>query len=78
MIKLKPIGIVKNTRLTVEDDNWGGLISTIELCAPYNEESLRGIEDFSHVEIIYHFHQVSEKKIVSGVPATPETIRFGP
>ncbi len=66
MMIIKPIGIVKNARLTVEDDYWGSVISSIELSAPYNEESLRGIEDFSHVEIIYYFHQVSEQKIVRG------------
>ena len=66
MITLKPIGIVKNTRQSDEDDNWGSVVSSIELCAPYYEESLRGIEDFSHVEIIFYFHQVSEQKIVRG------------
>ena len=30
------------------------------------EESLRGIDDFSYVEIIFYFHQVSEQKIVRG------------
>jgi len=66
MISLEPIGIVKNTRLTIEDDNWGRLVSVIELCAPYREDSLLGIEDFSHVEIIFYFHQVNEGKIVTG------------
>jgi tRNA-Thr(GGU) m(6)t(6)A37 methyltransferase TsaA len=66
MISLEPIGTVKNTRLRVEDDNWGGLVSTIELCPPYDEDSLKGIEDFSHVEIIFFFHQVNEGKIVNG------------
>ena len=66
MINLKPIGIVKNSRRSIEDDDWGDLVSTIELYTPYDEESLRGIEDFSHAEILFYFHQVSEQKIVKG------------
>jgi tRNA-Thr(GGU) m(6)t(6)A37 methyltransferase TsaA len=66
MMLVEPIGIVKNTRCTADDDNWGSLVSVIELCGPYDEECLRGIEDFSHVEIIFYFHQVSKDKIVRG------------
>ena len=65
-IILTPIAIVKNSRTTIEDDNWGDVISIIELDASLPEEALFEIESFSHAEIIYHFHLVPDSKIESG------------
>jgi tRNA-Thr(GGU) m(6)t(6)A37 methyltransferase TsaA len=65
MINLSPIGIVENIRTAVEDDNWGSLVSKIVLDEAFSEESLWGLEDFSHVEVIFYFHEVDEAKIVS-------------
>lgn len=65
-IIVKPIGVVRNTRTEVADDNWGGIISEIVVDDEFGPEALQGIEDFSHAEIIFHFHQVDENKIVSG------------
>ncbi len=66
-INLQPIGIVHNKRSLPVDDHWsGGLVSIIELVAPYTAESLQGLDTFSHAEIIFHFDQVTESKIVSG------------
>lgn len=66
MISLTPIAIVRNPRTAIEDDNWGGLVSQIVLDDSFSEESLWGLEDFSHVEVIFYFHEVDEAKIVTG------------
>ncbi len=66
MIELQVIGVVHNTRRIVEDDNWGGIVSAIEIFDPIGAEGLAGIEDFSHAEVIFYFHQVEEQKIVTG------------
>lgn len=55
MINVEPIAFVRNSRETTEDDYWGEVISTIELADGYTEQSLVGIEDFSHVEVIFYF-----------------------
>jgi hypothetical protein len=34
------IGIVKNKRSVIEDDDWGDVLSTIELVEPYGAEAL--------------------------------------
>lgn len=65
-ITLTPIAIVKNDRRSVEDDNWGGIVSTIELLDPLGEEALLHIEDFSHAEVIFYFHHVADDKIELG------------
>lgn len=60
---IKPIAFVNNTRKDILDDNWGSVISTIELERNINEASLKGINEFSHLEIIYLFNKVSDDKI---------------
>ena len=66
MIQLTPIAVVKNTRAEIEDDNWGEVISVIELDESMPEEALIEIESFSHAEIIYYFHLVPDSKVETG------------
>jgi len=66
MITLSPVGTVKNSRQLVEDDNWGSIVSLIELEAPFTEDALFQIEEFSHAEIIFFFHLVQDEKIAMG------------
>ncbi len=54
-IELKPIGYVKNSRKEITDDFWGEVISEIELTDEFTEEAIKGIEGFSHLEIIFYF-----------------------
>lgn len=64
IIELKPIGYVKSTRQQIEDDNWDSEKSTIMLdTTQFSEESLAGLIDFSHVEVIFYMDQVNPDKI---------------
>ncbi|GAB1470765.1 SAM-dependent methyltransferase [Chloroflexota bacterium] len=65
-VTLKPIAVVKSPRFEIGDDNWGDVISIIELDASMPEEALYEIESFSHAEIIYYFHLVPDSKIERG------------
>ena len=65
-ITVTPIARVHNPRGTLEDDNWGGLVSEIILEPEFPPESLDGIETFSHAEIIFSFHRASQEKVVHG------------
>lgn len=56
-IIVKPIGYVKNNRVNPIDDNWSSVESTIELIDDLPDECLDGIEQFSHVEILYYFNK---------------------
>jgi len=77
-ILLRPVATVHNNRTKVIDDYWGGLVSEIALAPDFPDESLDGIEDFSHLEIIYHFHLAGEGRTVSivrrprGLPHLPQ------
>lgn len=50
---IKPIAYVRNSRTEIEDDQWGSIVSEIELVDDLNGSSLEGIGDFSHLEIIF-------------------------
>ncbi|MGG0185574.1 tRNA (N6-threonylcarbamoyladenosine(37)-N6)-methyltransferase TrmO [Bacillus rhizoplanae] len=63
MFSLQPIAFVHNERINVEDDLWGEIESIIELIDPYTEESLQGIEHFSHIEVIFYFDRVTDANI---------------
>jgi len=56
---MSPVAFVKNERENLSDDYWGGIISEIVLADEIPSESLNGIESFSHVEIIFYFHQAT-------------------
>lgn len=77
-ITLNPVAVVKNSRKLPEDDNWETVISEIELKENIPVEALAGIEDFSHLEVIYYFDRVKQGDAVfsgrpRGNPAYPFT-----
>ena len=65
-IEMTPIGLVEGVRLQAEDDFWGAEEACIALSDRFAAEALQGLADFSHVEVIYHFHQVESSKIIVG------------
>jgi tRNA-Thr(GGU) m(6)t(6)A37 methyltransferase TsaA len=65
-IEIEPIGYVKAPRPHAEDDFWGGEQARIELVPGFTAEALQGLGDFSHIEVLFYFHQVDPAKIVSG------------
>ncbi|MFQ5498619.1 MAG: SAM-dependent methyltransferase [Candidatus Zixiibacteriota bacterium] len=56
-IEMDPIAYVSNCRYDLSDDYWGGLISKIRLVPRISADALRGIEEFSHLDIVFHFHR---------------------
>lgn len=61
-IELSPIGFVKNSRKEIEDDNWFEIISEIFLDDDIITESLIGVEEFSHLQIIFYMDKVKDEK----------------
>ncbi len=77
-ITLHPIATVTNKRDTPTDDFWGDTISEITLLPHIPEEAFKGVEDFSHLEIIYFFDKADDNKIVfSGRPRATEHVKMG-
>ena len=56
---LNPIGVVRCSRSDPTDDQWDQEISFIELLAPFDERSVRGLETFSHCIVVYVFDKAT-------------------
>jgi tRNA (Thr-GGU) A37 N-methylase len=65
-IDMEPIGHVESAREHLGDDCWGGEESCIVLSDRFTPDALRGVEDFSHVEVLFHLGQVDPSNVVSG------------
>jgi tRNA-Thr(GGU) m(6)t(6)A37 methyltransferase TsaA len=66
MITLNPIGVVRTGRLDTRDDDWGAVESVIELRSDVPADSLAGLEDFSHAEIVFVFDRIDDASVVTG------------
>lgn len=67
-LELVSIGIVHSPRADRTDVDWGGVQSIIELdAAQFSPDALRGLEDFSHAEIVYFMHGIPESEIATGL-----------
>ena len=64
---VQAIGYVRGGRATPEDDHWGDSRARIDLDpARFDPQALAGLSDFSHLEVIFVFDQVSETEIEYG------------
>jgi len=60
---VKPIGHVTAQRTDPIDDDWDAVPASITLDTRFDEEALMGLDAFSHVEVIYLFHQVPDEEV---------------
>ena len=66
-VDLQPIGYVTSPRAEAVDDDWGQVVSTITLDGQrFTPAALAGLEDFSHVEVVYLFDRVDPAGVQSG------------
>ena len=65
-VSLTPIGIVVGPRVEPTDDAWGDIESTIALDEAFPAEALRGLAEFSHLEVVYLFHLADPAATTTG------------
>jgi tRNA (Thr-GGU) A37 N-methylase len=65
-IQVEAIGFVEAVRPHAEDDYWGGEESCISLTEQFTGQALQGLTDFSHVEVLFLFHEVDPSKVSLG------------
>jgi tRNA-Thr(GGU) m(6)t(6)A37 methyltransferase TsaA len=65
-IVLRPIGWVRGERLQPQDDSWDREEASIELESRFGADALAGLDDFSHIEVIFHFDRVPDGEIHAG------------
>ncbi len=73
---IRPIGFVHSERTEALDDNWSSINAFVELDPDYSEETLLGLNGFSHIEIIYYFHRVEESELVLAAERPRENPRW--
>jgi tRNA-Thr(GGU) m(6)t(6)A37 methyltransferase TsaA len=65
--EVEPIGVVWASRSASIDDDWDAVESSIELDADaLDADATLGLEDFSHIEVVYLFHLADEAKACRG------------
>ncbi|HEY2808506.1 MAG TPA: SAM-dependent methyltransferase [Steroidobacteraceae bacterium] len=78
-VTVEAVGYVSSSRAVARDDGWDAEISMIRLAPGFGPESVQGLGDFSHLEVLYHFHQADPAAVVRGArhprdnPAWPLT-----
>jgi tRNA-Thr(GGU) m(6)t(6)A37 methyltransferase TsaA len=62
-----PIGWVRSSRTEPIDDDWDSVTARIELDPQqFAVDSLTGLDEFSHVEVVYLFDRVDESAVTNG------------
>lgn len=62
---IEPIGFVGGGRSDRRDDGWDREFATITLTDRFGAESLTGLEAFSHVEVVFRFHGLSDDEVTT-------------
>ncbi len=66
-LEFAPIGLVHSPISEPIDDVWGGVTSRIELdSSRFTPDSLLGLAEFSHIEVVFLFHLVAQSELTSG------------
>jgi len=66
-IALTPIGHVRGGRAEAIDDDWDAVTATIALDpGRFGPEALASLSDYSHIEVVFHFHAARQDKTTSG------------
>jgi tRNA-Thr(GGU) m(6)t(6)A37 methyltransferase TsaA len=63
---VRPIGVVRSSRQLPVDDDWGEVAATITLVPPFDARALEGLEEFSHIEVIFVFNGVDPDAVHTG------------
>jgi tRNA-Thr(GGU) m(6)t(6)A37 methyltransferase TsaA len=65
-ITLVPVATVVGGRVEAEDDRWLSVEASIVLDDRFPEDALQGLDGFSHLEVVFVFHQVDEAGVTTG------------
>ena len=60
------IGHVRGGRAARADDGWAGVEAEIELTSDVDPAALTSLDAFSHAEIIFRFHTLTEENVETG------------
>ncbi|MFK8003685.1 MAG: SAM-dependent methyltransferase [Polyangiales bacterium] len=65
-VGIEAIGHVRGGRSTRRDDGWDEETASIELHERFGVEAIASLESFSHIEVIFRFHTLSDEQVNTG------------
>ena len=65
-VELDPVGVVEGGRVQPVDDDWGNVEARIVLDDRFPPDATAGLEDFSHLEVVFLFHLVDPATVHVG------------
>jgi len=65
-VPVVPVGWVRSARADLTDDHWGEVRSVIQLAPAFSADAVAGLDSFSHLEVVYQFHQVRVDAVETG------------
>jgi tRNA-Thr(GGU) m(6)t(6)A37 methyltransferase TsaA len=63
---VQAVGVVSSTRDEMVDDDWDGVTASITLTDAFGPEAIRGLDEFSHVEVVFLFDRVAPDEVHTG------------
>ena len=66
-LRMEPIGYVRGGRTQATKDHWGDNLSVLELLPEiFTAAAVAGLEEVSHLEVIFYFHLHAEEPVERG------------
>jgi tRNA (adenine37-N6)-methyltransferase len=65
-VRLVPVAVVEGGRREAFDDEWASVAATIVLDDRFPEDALAGLDNFSHIDVVFLFHLVDEAAVNVG------------
>ncbi|MGH9019586.1 MAG: TrmO family methyltransferase domain-containing protein [Acidimicrobiales bacterium] len=50
---VRAVAYIRNDRAEAVDDHWDDVVSTVELASGVPDDALRGLDEFSHAEVVF-------------------------
>jgi len=65
-LRFEPVAVIVGGRDEPFDDDWGAVEAVVRLDARFTPAALAGLEQFSHVEVVYVFDRVDPAAVETG------------
>ena len=65
-IDMTPVAVVRGGRAEAIDDDWGGVEATVVLDDRFPADALAGLEEFSHLDVVFVFDRVDPDQVTVG------------
>jgi tRNA-Thr(GGU) m(6)t(6)A37 methyltransferase TsaA len=65
-LRFEPVAVVVGGRAEVRDDDWAAVEAIVRFDERFDPEALHGLDEFSHIELVYVFDRVDPADVETG------------